>query len=139
MQKAVAALLLAAAVAGGSNALAQAPKGPIYAIVHVDLAPGPAPPGASDAVQAQIRADTGTKGIALMHELAAGCTPQAGCLRFDVLQQTNAPNHITLIEVWKDVASMDFYDGTARSKSVRERLQPMLGSPFDIRLHYLMP
>jgi quinol monooxygenase YgiN len=138
MKKALAALALTlVAAAAGSAALAQAPAGPIYAIVHVDLAPPPFPPGASVEMQTRIRDETGARGIALLQEMAAGCTKEAGCLRFDVLQTIGAANHLTLVEVWRDQAALDFFEGTERVKSVRARLAPYLGSPFDQRLHLL--
>jgi quinol monooxygenase YgiN len=138
MKKTFYLMVLALALGGGSAALAQGPVGPIYAVVHVDLAPPPAPPGATAAQQDQIRADTGARGIALLQEMAAGCTKEAGCLRFEVLQTIGAANHLTLVEVWKDQASMDFFEGTARVKAAREKLAPLLGSPFDQRIHLLV-
>jgi quinol monooxygenase YgiN len=137
MKKALIALALTLAAAGPA-AMAQAPAGPIYAIVHVDLAPPPFPPGATVETQTRIRNETGARGIALVQEMAAGCTPQAGCLRFDVLQTIGAANHLTLVEVWRDQAAMDFFEGSERVKSARARLAPYLGSPFDQRLHLLV-
>jgi quinol monooxygenase YgiN len=131
-------IALAFASASTSAALAQPPVGPVYAIVHVDLAPPPFPPGATVEVQTRIRNETGARGIALMQEMAAGCTKEAGCIRFDVLQTIGAANHLTLVEVWRDQAAMDFFEGTERVKSARARLAPYLGSPLDTRLHLLV-
>jgi quinol monooxygenase YgiN len=138
MRKAACTLSVALALGAASAAPAQAPAGPVYAVIHVDLAPPPFPPGATVAAQNQIRSDTGARGKALLLEMAAGCTPPAGCLRFEVLQTLGAANHLTLIEVWKDAASLEQFEGTARVRSVRERLAPLLGSPFDQRLHALV-
>ena len=128
--------LVFATVSGA--AVAQTPTGPVYAIVHVDLAPPPFPPGATVEVQTRIRNETGARGIGILQEMAAGCTPQAGCIRFDVLQTIGAANHLTLVEVWRDQAAMDFFEGSERVKSARVRLAPYLGSPFDQRLHLLV-
>ena len=129
------ALLLVAGLSGG--ALAQAPAGPLYVVTHVDLAPPPAPPGATQADQNRLRAETGQRGLALLGEMAAGCSPAVGCLRFEVLQTVGAANHLTMVSVWKDQAALEFFEGTERVKSARARLAPMLGSPFDQRLHLL--
>jgi quinol monooxygenase YgiN len=135
MRQLMIALTLAAGLSG--SALAQVPAGPIYVVTHVDLAPPPAPSGASQAEQNRLRAQTGERGLALLSQMAASCSPAAGCLRFEVLQTVGAANHLTMVSVWKDQAALEFFEGVQAVKAARAQLAPFLGSPFDQRLHLL--
>ncbi len=60
-------------------------------------------------------------------------------MRILVLQQDGRPNHFTLLEEWRAQADYDTHLGAAHTRHFREALQPMLGSPFDERLHTELP
>ena len=66
--------------------------------------------------------------------LNEGSQKEAGAARFDVYQQTNRPNHFTVVEVWKDQAAMDAHAVAAHTKEFRQKLGPMLGALYDDRL-----
>jgi quinol monooxygenase YgiN len=59
-------------------------------------------------------------------------------VRFEVLQQ-DRPNHFTIIEVWQSKEAFDAHTASEHTKRFREKLAPRLGSPFDERLHNLVP
>jgi quinol monooxygenase YgiN len=91
--------------------------GAIYVVTHVDV-----PPPSREACEA------------LLKQLAEGSQKEAGAARFDVYQQTNRPNHFTVLEVWKDQAAMDAHALAAHTKEFRQKLGPMLGALYDDRL-----
>jgi quinol monooxygenase YgiN len=56
-----------------------------------------------------------------------------------VLQQIGAPNHFTLVEGWADRGAFEAHEASAAARALRAKLQPILGSPFDERLHHALP
>jgi quinol monooxygenase YgiN len=95
--------------------------GAIYAVTHVDVIP----PRKDD-------------GVALLRRLAEDSRKDAGSLRFDVLQQTNRPNHFTVVEVWQDPSALDAHESAAHTRRFREQLAPMSGALYDQRLYRLL-
>jgi quinol monooxygenase YgiN len=94
------------------------PAGAVYAVTHVDVIP----PRKDDAVVA-------------LKQLAEDSRKDGGHVRFDVVQQTNRPNHFTVVEIWKDRASFDAHAMAPATKRFREQLAPMSGSLYDERLY----
>ena len=100
------------------GAAAANPAGALYAVTHVDVIP----PRKDDAVAA-------------LTQLAEASRKDSGHVRFDVVQQTNRPNHFTVVEVWKDRAAFDTHAVAAHTKRFRDQLGPMSGSLYDERLY----
>ena len=96
--------------------------GAIYAVTHVDVIP----PRKDDAV-------------ALLKQLAEDSRKDAGNLRFDVVQQTNRPNHFTVVEAWKDRQAFDAHGMAAHTRRFRDQLGPMSGALYDERLYLTLP
>ena len=95
----------------------------LYVVTHVDIIPGP----------------TGlAEPIKLLQEFAADSRKDPGAVRFEVLQQ-DRPNHFTIVEVWQSKEAFDAHTAADHTKRFREKLAPRLGSPFDERLHNLLP
>ena len=94
------------------------PAGAVYAVTHVDVIP----PRKDDAVVA-------------LKQLAEDSRKDGGHVRFDVVQQTNRPNHFTVVEIWKDRSTFDAHTMTPATKRFREQLAPMSGSLYDERLY----
>jgi quinol monooxygenase YgiN len=92
--------------------------GAVYAVTHVDVIP----PRKDDAVVA-------------LKQLADDSRKDGGHVRFDVVQQTNRPNHFTVVEIWQDRASFDAHTMAPTTKRFREQLAPMSGSLYDERLY----
>ena len=104
----------ALAVGPGGNVA----KNAIYAVTHVDIIP----PKKDD-------------GIAMTKQLADPSRKESGNFRYDVLQQTSRPNHMTLVEVWSGQKALEGHETSAHIKKYRDALLPMSGSLYDQRLY----
>jgi quinol monooxygenase YgiN len=100
------------------------PSGPVYVVTHVDIAAGAQ--GVADAIK-------------LMHDFAAESLKDPGATRFEVLQQDGRLNHFVMSEVWQSREAYEAHNGLEHVRKFREKLGPMLGSPFDVRLHSKLP
>jgi quinol monooxygenase YgiN len=98
------------------------PNLPLYVVSHVDIG-------------GQAAAVTAAKMLA---EFAADSRKEAGSIRFEVYREVGRANHFTVVEVWQNRAAFETHLGGSNSKSFREKIQPLLGSPFDERLHNLL-
>ncbi len=94
----------------------------VYVVTFVDVSPATAAEAAS-----------------ILKQFAAESRKDPGCIRFDALRDISRTNHLTLLEVWKSRAAFEAHLTAPYAKQMREKLQPMLGSPFDERLHIVMP
>lgn len=98
------------------------PDTKLYIVTHVDAEP-------------QFTRDA-TK---LLQAFAAGSRQDPGAVRVEVLEENGRPNHFTVVEVWQNQKAYDSHLGLAHTKEFRAKLLPMLGSPFDERLHHIVP
>src|SRR5882762_3422376 len=90
----------------------------IYAVTHVDVVPTEAAPG--------------TK---LVQQYVVDSRKDKGAVRVEAYIQVSRVNHITLVEVWESRQALDAHEAAAHTKKFREQIDPMLGSPYDERLH----
>jgi quinol monooxygenase YgiN len=104
-----------------ANSSAQDPADKLFVVTHVDFTPN-------------YTAD-GTK---LLQQFATDTRHDPGAVRFELLQDNGRGNHFTLVEVWENSKAFETHEAAEHTKSFREKLQPMLGSPFDERLHHVM-
>lgn len=74
-------------------------------------------------------------GIASVKALADASRGTPGNVRYDALTQSNRPNHMTLVEVWRDQAAYEAHLVTANLKTFRDSLLPRSGSLYDERLY----
>jgi quinol monooxygenase YgiN len=93
----------------------------LYVVTHVDLTPN-------------YLAD-GTK---LLQQFASDSHKDNGVVRFELLDDVSRKNHFTIVSVWENQSAFDAHLEATHTKRFREKLQPMLGSPFDERLHSIM-
>jgi quinol monooxygenase YgiN len=93
----------------------------VYVITHIDLMPAGV-----------------DSGVTALKTFAAETLKEPGCTRFEILQQAGRPNHLTLVGIWKDQKSFDVHDSSSYTKTFREKMQPLIGSPWDERLHQLI-
>ncbi len=121
----IVAAFLAAAVLSGfcTRAGAQEADERLYVVTHIDVL---GQNGAAEAAK-------------MLHEFAVDSRKDQGSVRFEVLRDPNRLNHFTIVEVWRTPHDFEAHLAAAHSKAFREKLQPMLGSPFDERLHKLLP
>jgi quinol monooxygenase YgiN len=103
--------------------------------LHTAFALGPPKPHGQHAIYLITHVDyAGAKkdlGLASIKRLAAGSVNDAGMLRYDVLEQTVKPNHLTLVEVWRGKAELEAHEQAAHTRKFRDELLPIGGSPFD--------
>jgi quinol monooxygenase YgiN len=91
-------------------------RGTLYVVTHVDVVPNPQAPE-------------------ILKRLADASRKDNGNLRFDVVQYTVRPNHFTVIEQWRDQASLDAHIDGAHTLQYRDEVMPLTGSPLDERVY----
>ena len=70
-----------------------------------------------------------------MRGFATAARKDEGAVRIEVFEEIGRPNHSTVVEVWKTRKAFDDHLAADHVRAYRAKLQPMLGSPFDERLH----
>lgn len=106
------------------NALAVAARMPgpsrdaVWVVTHVDV-----PPPSKDQTIAELKT------------LTDASRKDAGNLMFEVVQQTNRPNHFTVVEAWQDHKAFDAHGVAEHTRRFRANLGPMLGAPHDDRVY----
>jgi quinol monooxygenase YgiN len=95
-------------------------EGPLYVVTHVDVMPK-----FTDAARD------------LLKKFSVDSRKDAGAVRIEVLEELGRPNHSTVVEIWASRQAYDDHLAAEHTKAYRAKLQPMLGSPFDERLHRL--
>jgi quinol monooxygenase YgiN len=93
-------------------------RGAVFAVTHVDVIP-----------------PQRDNGVAAVKQLAEDSRKHDGNLRFDVWQQTNRPNHFTVVEAWNNRKSFDTHIVAAQTKAFRDKLVSMTGALYDERLY----
>jgi quinol monooxygenase YgiN len=93
----------------------------LYVVTHVDLTPN--------------YAVDGTK---LLQKFASDSRKDKGAVRFELYQDLSRKNHFSIVGIWENQAAFDAHLEADHTKQFRDKLQPMLGSPFDERLHSLL-
>jgi len=93
----------------------------VYVVTHVDIMP--------------TRTADGTE---LLKQFAMESHHDKGVIRFELLGEPTRKNHFTIVSVWENQAAFEAHLEAKHTRDFREKLQPMLGSPFDERLHSLM-
>jgi quinol monooxygenase YgiN len=73
--------------------------------------------------------------VGLLKVLGDTARKEDGNLRYEVVQQTNRPNHFTVIEIWKDRKAFNAHLAGVLVRAFRDRLAPMSGSLYDERLY----
>lgn len=93
----------------------------VYVITHVDVVP--------------TKREDGAAGARTIAEASSGT---AGNVRFDALVQASRPNHLTLVEAWKDAAAQEAHSAADPTKAFRAALGPIGGALYDERLYTLL-
>ena len=101
---------------------AAAGSGTIFMQVHLDVFP----PGLAPTLVA-------------VKEVAETARKGEGNLRYDVVQSVKAPmSHMTLFAAWQSRKAFDAYEMSDYARAFRDKVGPLLGSPFDDRLYVLI-
>ena len=73
-------------------------------------------------------------GIAALKQLAEDSRQHPGNLQFHVWQQTNQPNHFTVVEAWSSRGAFGVHQMRKETREFRAKLAPMSGALYDERL-----
>lgn len=75
------------------------------------------------------------EGAAALKELADASRKEDGNLRYEVITQSNRPNHFTIVEIWKNQKALEAHESSRHTLQARNVLFPMSGALFDQRLY----
>ena len=98
--------------------------GNLYVVTHVDIA---------------ATAGKLAEATELVRQYAEDSRKDPGIVRFDLVQLDGHPNHFLFYEIWQTRKAFDTHLKAEHTRRFREKLQPMLGSPFRERLHTRLP
>ncbi len=95
---------------------------PVYIVTYIDVTPANVP-------------ETSRQ----LQQLQTDSLKDRGAIRFEILQQDGRPNHLVILEAWQTRQLFEAHNTQAHTRLFREKLFPMLGSPYDERLHTMLP
>lgn len=110
----IGAAALARFVAGGAPPADES----IVVVIHVDALP-----------------PSTAAGRDLLKRYAEAARKDPGATRVEVFEELARPNHSTIVATWASRRAYDDHLAADHTRAFRAELQPMLGSPFDERLH----
>jgi quinol monooxygenase YgiN len=93
-------------------------QGTVFVVTHIDV-----PPPNKDAC------------IALVEAQVAAARKDVGCVRFEVFQQADRPNHFSAVEAWTDRAAFDAHIVNGHTRDFRMKLTPLSGALYDERIY----
>ena len=96
-------------------------SGTVYGVTHVDVIP----PQKDNAIVA-------------LKVLGEANRAAAGNVRFEIVQQTNRPNHFTVFEIWRSREAFDANGMSAHQREFRDKLAGMTGALYDERLYEIL-
>jgi quinol monooxygenase YgiN len=120
---ALAIALMLSAITGSASAQAPTPggtaspspsTGPVYIVTYFEV--GAAAAG---------------KTVGLLQQFAMATRKEDGNAGFLALEELARPARFAMVEVWRDKAALDAHG--AAVAALRDKLQPLFASPFDIR------
>jgi quinol monooxygenase YgiN len=114
----LALILISCSLAGRALAQDQAMRDRIYVVTHVDIIPP--------------QKDAGTK---LVQQYVTDTRKDQGLVRVEAGSEISRGNHISILEVWQNKKAFDEHVAASHTRQFRQQLDPMLGSPYDERLH----
>lgn len=95
--------------------------GAVHVVTHVDVIP----PRKDD-------------GVAALKQLGDASRLGGGNLRFEVVQQTNRPNHFTVVEIWSNAKTLEAHSMAPSTRQFRDKLAPITGALYDERMYVAM-
>ena len=105
-------------LAGSIRAQEPGAREKIYVVTHVDVVP--------------TEAAAGTK---LLKQYIEESRKDKGAVRVEAYIQISRVNHFSVVEVWENRQALDAHEAAPHTKKFREQIDPLLGSPYDERLH----
>jgi len=137
-------------VAADPGSIPEGDSSTVYVLTHVDIIPPEQFPPCSRQVD-----ESGPCGDALVKQLVQASRDDDGVMRFDVLTQANRPNHMTLVEEWRDTKAQEAHAVNQETRNFRDSLagiapgsgvaddplfviNPLTGSLYDEQLYTLV-
>jgi quinol monooxygenase YgiN len=114
-------ILASCGLAGGALAQDSGAHDKIYVVTHGDIVPP----------------DTAA-GTKLVQQYVADSRKDKGVVQIEASAQISRVNHISIVEVWQNQKAFDEHIAAAHTRQFRQQIDPMLGSPYDERLHLLL-
>ena len=105
-------------LAGSARAQESGAREKIYVVTHVDVVP--------------TEAAAGTK---LLKQYVEESRKDKGAVRVEAYIQISRVNHFSVVEVWENRQALDAHEAAPHTKKFRQQIDPLLGSPYDERLH----
>jgi|EndMetStandDraft_3_1072993.scaffolds.fasta_scaffold357885_1 quinol monooxygenase YgiN len=93
------------------------PNAPVYVVGYIDVAQA-----------------SKSQAMTLLKQFRTSCAKEEGNQRCEVAQRMEQQNEFVVLEVWKDQKSFQGHS-TGPGAQFRDRLKPMLTSPYDERVH----
>ena len=112
----IGAVLILGAFGFAGRATAQEPaaRDMIYVVTHVDIIPP--------------EAAAGTK---LVQQYVTDTRKDKGNVRVEASSEISRGNHISIVEVWQTRQAYEAHNAAEHTRQFREKVQPILGSPWD--------
>jgi quinol monooxygenase YgiN len=96
--------------------------GAVYVITHID-----------------VTGDHKDDCVKLLRAMSDIVPNEPGNLRYDVFQQSNRPNHFTVVEAWANRKALADHATASSTRAFRAQLLPMAGALYDERLYVILP
>ena len=114
-----AVVILGAGILGGyALAQSQAAHERIFVVAHVDFIPP--------------QKEVGTK---LVKQYLIDTRKDPGLVRIEAGAEIDRDNHISITEVWENRKAFDQHEAAAHTRQFHQQADPLLGSPYDERIH----
>lgn len=78
-------------------------------------------------------------GTAAIAQYVSDSRKEQGVVRVEAIAQEARENHLVIFEVWQNQQRFNAHESTAHTRDFRAKLLPLIGAPFDQRLHHLVP
>jgi quinol monooxygenase YgiN len=109
--------LAASALLGSASLRAEdAVNAPVYLVTYFEVAPSAA-----------------NQATDLLRQYTGASRPESGSSAVQAFEEIGRPNRFAIVAAWRDKAAAEAHGSSAAMSAFREKLQPQLASPFDVR------
>ena len=84
-----------------------------------------------DAIPDQFVPQNEEKAQVLLKQMNSDTQGEPGLVSFTILRETVHPNHFALLESWKSESDFAKHLAAVHTRTFRNNLQPLIGSPYD--------
>jgi quinol monooxygenase YgiN len=109
-------LSTSALIASASLRAEDAVNAPTYLVTYFEVAPNAA-----------------TQTADLLRQYAGASHTEDGNASVDAFEEIGRPNRFAMVEAWRDKKAVEAHGSSPATNHFRERLQPLLASPLDVR------